>query len=121
MTGRVSHIAINADDDGATQAFYEELFDWHFEAYYPGFVRTPIPRADEFVAAVQSRRDLVPGVRTTGPEVTVEVDDLEAVVASVERLGGTIVMPRSTIPQVGDLAFVADPSGNVVGVIEYAR
>jgi predicted enzyme related to lactoylglutathione lyase len=30
-------------------------------------------------------------------------------------------MDRTTIPSVGDLAFLTDPSGNVVGVIEYAR
>lgn len=121
MPGRVTHIAVNADDDGATQAFYEGLFEWRFEPYYPGFVRTPLPSADELVAAVQTRRDLVPGVRTNGPEVTVEVDDLGAVLGRVEELGGRVVMERATIPGVGDLAFLADPSANVVGVIEYAR
>jgi predicted enzyme related to lactoylglutathione lyase len=30
-------------------------------------------------------------------------------------------MERSTVPGVGDLAFLADPSGNLVGVIQYAR
>ena len=121
VPGRVTHIAINADDDGVTQAFYEELFDWRFEPAYPGFARTALPRAEEMVAAVQSRRELLPGVRTNGPEVTIEVDDLSVVLAQVDRLGGRVVMARATIPDVGDLVFVADPSGNLVGVIEYAR
>ena len=121
MPGRVTHIAINADDDAVTQAFYEELFDWRFEPAYPGFARTALPPADEMVAAVQSRRELVRGVRTNGPEVTIEVDDLNVVLAQADRLGGRVVMPRATIPEVGDLVFLADPSGNVVGVIEYAR
>ena len=30
-------------------------------------------------------------------------------------------MERATIPSVGDLTFIADPSGNLVGAIEYAR
>jgi predicted enzyme related to lactoylglutathione lyase len=120
MTGRVAHIAINADDDGATQVFYQSLFDWQFEPYYPGFVRTPVPVSDEFVAAVQQRREIVEGVRTKGPEVTVEVDDLDAVLARVDGLGGRVVMDRSTIPGVGVLAFLLDPSGNYLGVIEYA-
>ena len=38
-----------------------------------------------------------------------------------DRLGGRVVMERATIPGVGDLVFVADPSGNVVGVIQYVR
>ncbi len=121
MPGRVSHIAINTDDDAATQAFYEGLFDWRFEPSYPGFVRTVLPTAAEVVAAVQTRRELVPGVRTNGPEVTIEVDDLGDVLARVEGLGGRLVMDRVTIPSVGDLAFLTDPSANLVGVIEYAR
>lgn len=122
MPGRVAHIAINADDDGGvTQAFYEGVFDWRFEPYYPGFVRTPIPLAREMVAAIQTRRDLVPGQRTTGPEVTIEVDDIAAALGQVVKLGGRVVMQRSTIPTVGDLAFVADPSNNLIGIIEYLR
>jgi predicted enzyme related to lactoylglutathione lyase len=121
VPGRVTHIAVNADDDGATRAFYEALFEWRFELYYPGFVRTPLPAADEMVAAVQKRRELLPGIRTNGPEVTIEVDDLRAVLGRVVGLGGRILMERSTVPGVGDLAFLADPSGNLVGVIQYAR
>ena len=79
-----------------------------------------LPTAAEFVAAVQTRRELLPGVRTNGPEVTIEVDDLGDVLARVEELGGAVVMERATIPSVGDLAFLTDPSGNLVGVIEYA-
>ena len=121
MPGRVAHIAINTDDDAATQAFYEELFEWRFEPFYPGFVRTVLPAATEVVAAVQTRRELLPGIRTNGPEVTIEVDDLDVVLARVEVLGGGVVMDRATIPAVGDLAFLTDPSGNLVGVIEYDR
>jgi predicted enzyme related to lactoylglutathione lyase len=121
MPGRVSHIAINTDDDAATRAFYEGLFDWRFDPYYPGFVRTVLPPAAEMVAAVQTRRELVPGLRTNGPEVTIEVDDIGAVLERVAELGGRVVMDRVTIPSVGDLAFLTDPSGNLVGVIEYSR
>ena len=60
-------------------------------------------------------------VRANGPEVTIEVDHLGVVLGRVEELGGSVVMDRTTIPSVGDLAFLTDPSGNVVGVIEYAR
>jgi predicted enzyme related to lactoylglutathione lyase len=122
VPGRVTHIAINRDDNGPTQRFYEELFDWRFEPWGPaGFARMVLPVPSEMVAALQGRRDVVEGVRTTGPEVTIEVDDLTAVLSRVEELGGRVVMERVTIPTVGDLTFVADPSGNVVGVIEYRK
>ena len=61
MPGRVAHIAINTDDDAATQAFYEDLFEWRFEPSYPGFVRTALAPAAEFVAAVQTRRETAAG------------------------------------------------------------
>jgi predicted enzyme related to lactoylglutathione lyase len=51
--------------------------------------------------------------------VTVEVDDLGAVLERVAELGGRVVMDHVTIPSVGELAFLTDPSGNLVGVIEY--
>jgi predicted enzyme related to lactoylglutathione lyase len=101
MPGRVCHIAINTDDDDATRAFYDGLFDWRFEPDYPGFVRTVVSPASELVAAVQTRRELLSGVRTNGPEVTVEVDDLGVVLERVEELGGRVVMERATIPSVG--------------------
>jgi len=121
VTGRVTHIAINADDDGATQAFYEGLFGWSFEPYYPGFVRTAVPLPDAFVVAVQQRRELVLGIRASGPDVSIQVDDLNVVLVKVGELGGRVVMERSSIPGVGDLVFLADPSQNVVGAVEYQR
>lgn len=120
MPGRLVHIAINADDDGATRTFYESVFDWSFADWGPpGFSRAELGDSPSTVAAVQGRRDLVPGVRATGPEVTIEVDDLTGALRRVDAAGGRVVFERSTIPGVGDLAFVADPSDNVVGIIEY--
>ena len=118
MHGNLTHFAINADDVLATRRFYEALFGWHFEEAYPGFHRTTSPGA---IGAVQGRRELLAGVRTTGFECTFTVDDLAAVIAAAERSGGRVVMPPSTIPGVGDLVFLADPSGNVVGAIREAE
>jgi uncharacterized protein len=122
VTGSLVHIAINADDDGPTRAFYEAVFGWRFgEEEWPGFRRTPIPVAAEAIAAIQSRRELVAGIRQTGPEVTIAVDDLDAALAAVAATGGAVVLPRTELPDgAGALAFVADPSRNVLGVIQFA-
>jgi uncharacterized protein len=120
VPGSLVHIAFNADDDGPTVAFYEAVFGWTFGAEeWPGFRRASIPSGPEAIAAIQSRRELVAGVRQTGPEVTIAVDDLDEVLAAATAAGGEIVMARADIPGVGALAFVADPSRNVVGVIEF--
>jgi|SRR3954447_2263283 predicted enzyme related to lactoylglutathione lyase len=117
MHGHIAHLAVNADDLPATRAFYEGVFGWRFEEYAPGFVRTH--DAGGPIAAVQGRRALL-AARTNAPEVTFEVDDVDAFAAEAVRLGGRVVMPKATIPGVGSLVFVADPSGNLVGGIRYA-
>src|SRR4051794_10719983 len=118
MHGTIAHVAINADDLAATRGFYETLFGWEFSEYMPGFLRST--SAGDVIAAIQQRRDLLDGVRTNAPEVTVEVDDVDAAVAGATASGGAVVMEKATIPGVGDLAFFTDPSGNLVGVIRYS-
>jgi predicted enzyme related to lactoylglutathione lyase len=73
------------------------------------------------VIALQQRRDLG-GVRMTGFECTVAVDDVGAVAEAVVANGGRLLMERTTIPGVGgDLIFFEDPARNVAGAMQYAR
>jgi hypothetical protein len=117
MTPAITHFAINADDVDASLRFYGALFGWEFQPYGPpGFFRME-PESGP-VVALQQRRDLG-GVRMTGFECTVEVDDVDAVAEAVVANGGRVVMERTTIPGVGDLVFFEDPSGNVAGAISY--
>jgi predicted enzyme related to lactoylglutathione lyase len=114
MHGDLTHFAINADDLAATRGFYEALFGWRFTEAYPGFWRTT--DAGPAIGAVQSRRTFA---RDAGLEVTFAVDDVAAAAGRAERHGGTVLMPPSVIPDVGELLFLADPSGNVTGAMRY--
>ena len=118
MHGDLTHFAINADDPPAARRFYEALFGWRFEEAYPGFLRTT--SAGPAIGAIQLRRELLAGTRTTGPECTFAVDDLAVAIAAAERHGGRVVMPPATIPGVGDLTFFTDPSANLLGAIRFA-
>jgi len=111
---KLSHFAINADDLDATLRFYDTTFGWRFTQWGPGFHRLP---ADD--AAVQQRRELVPGVPTTGFECTIAVADVDRTLSSAVAAGGRVLMAPSTIPGVGRLVWLADPSGNVVGAMTY--
>jgi hypothetical protein len=114
MHGHLTHFAVNADDIGATRAFYEALFGWRFTEAYPGFWRTT--DAGAAIGAVQGRRMFA---RDAGFEVTFAVDDVDAIAAAARAHGGQVLMPKATIPDVGDLVFVADPSGNLAGAMRY--
>ena len=46
----------------------------------------------------------------------VEVDDIDAVLAKVENLGGTIVRPREMVPGVGLVVMIKDTEGNGIGL-----
>lgn len=120
MPGRIAHVAINAED-AATRLFYSAVFEWSFEDWGPpGFSRSHVPAADgALIVALQDRRELVPGLRLNAPEVTVAVDDLAAAERAVREHGGTIVTAATEIPEVGTLLFAEDPSGNVIGIIEF--
>ena len=119
MTSEIAHFAINAEDTQASLRFYEAHIRWRIEPWGPpGLIR--MQRESGPVIAVQQRRDLG-GVRTTGFECTVAVEDVGAVEAAVLANGGRVLMQRTTIPGVGELIFFEDPGGNVAGAMQYAR
>jgi predicted enzyme related to lactoylglutathione lyase len=48
------------------------------------------------------------------------VDDFDHIYARVEKLGGTIVMPKNDIKNVGLVAVIQDTEGNVIGLLKPA-
>ena len=119
MPNKLQHFAINCDNVERAKQFYETVFDWKFQPWGPpGFFNTADAGA---MGAIQSRRELVPGLRMTGFECTFGVADIDATQAEIEKLGGKIVMPKVTIPTVGTLIFFQDPEGNVAGAMQYDK
>ena len=118
----VAHFAINADDIDRAQRFYQRVFGWRFEAWGPpGFllIETGTRDAPGIRGALQQRRELIPGERMTGFECTIAVGDVDAAEQLVKANGGTIILPKTVIPTVGQLFFFRDPDGNVAGVMQY--
>ena len=122
MGAPLAHFAINADDIDAARRFYEAVFGWSFEAWGPpGFFH--IERNDggprPVVAALQQRRELVEGRPILGFECTFAGDDVDATAERAVVGGGRILMERTTITGVGDLIWIEDPAGNIVGAMRY--
>ena len=44
------------------------------------------------------------------------VDDIDKVLAKVEKLGGTIGVPKKEIKTVGHIAIIQDTEGNAIGL-----
>jgi predicted enzyme related to lactoylglutathione lyase len=121
--GTVAHVAINADDLEAAQRFYGAVFGWQFQPWGPpGFLK--ITRSDGSlpgpIGALQGRRDLVPGA-PAAVEITVAVEDVDRACAEGRAAGGRVLMEKTVLPGVGELAFLEDPSGIPIGVLRYAE
>ena len=50
--------------------------------------------------------------------VYVQVDDLAGALDEIGRLGGTTLVPPTTINEMATFAMFRDPEGNVVGLLE---
>lgn len=120
MSGRVVHFEIPYDDGERARRFYAETFGWDLN---------PVPDLDYTVAATGPVGDSGPsetgyvnggmvrrGSPVTAPTLTVDVDDIDATLATVEGLGGTVLLPRTPVGEVGFSAYFTDSEGNVVGL-----
>ncbi len=122
MPSPIAHLAINADDVDRARHFYGAVFGWTFSAWGPpGFfhVHTGSTEPGHPIAALQPRRELLRGTPTIGMEATVAVDDVREVLAAAEAAGGRVLMAPTIIDGVGELAFLVDTEGNVVGAMRY--
>ena len=115
--GRMIHFELPSKDLAASRKFYENVLGWSFyrwegpmeywlvttgEKDKPGIDGALGGAADEFGATVN----------------TAEVDDLDAALELVLANGGQIIMPKDEIPGVGWIAYVREPGGAVLGLIQ---
>lgn len=108
----IVHIEISANDLEAAGKFYADLFGWEIE-------QMPEMNYATFAAADGPGGGLNPvGENTPAGSVVVYVDtdDIEATLNKAESLGGTTIVPKTEIPQMGWFGMFADPTGNTIGV-----
>jgi uncharacterized protein len=124
MSGRVVHFEIPADDVERAQAFYRDAFGWQLNSI-PGMGYTLVsttPSGDNgplepgaINGGMLARQDPVQST-----VVTIEVDDIDAALKTVESLGGKTVRGGMPVGDMGFAAYFADPEGNVVGIWQNA-
>jgi len=119
MPAKVRHFAINADNVPRAKAFYEGVFGWTFDPWGPPDFYQVKNAGAGILGALQGRRELAPGVRMAGYEMTAGVEDLKATIAAVEAGGGKIIMQPYRIEGIGELLYFEDTEGNLVGAMQY--
>jgi uncharacterized protein len=132
MGNPVMHFQLCAEDIDAMSAFYREVFGWRIEPRRLTSVDADVSGTYPTIEAEEGGiaggiTDRIP--QKGGAVLVIEVDDVEATLERVERLGGHRRFPgtpaeRMELAQADgtDVPFdwheFEDPEGNLVGIIQ---
>jgi hypothetical protein len=126
MSGRVVHFEIPFDDGDRARTFYGEAFGWNIQEL-PEMNYTMVtsgPTSDEgmpsepgFINGGMFLREVAP---PRGPVITVDVDSIDAALEKIEKLGGSAVLAKQSVGDMGFSAYFKDPEGNLMGLWENA-
>jgi predicted enzyme related to lactoylglutathione lyase len=116
----VVHIEFPANDPKAASKFYGDLFGWKIQTD-PNFADYPMFQAEGgpgggFVKTGTSEAGSTFSYQAGEPLLYVASEDIDADLRKAESLGGTAVVRKTEIPQVGWFAIFKDPTGNKVGL-----
>jgi predicted enzyme related to lactoylglutathione lyase len=120
---RVVHFEIHASDPETALSFYQSLFGWKFTKwegpweYWVIATGTEQPGID---GGLLRRRGPAPaeGQPVNAFVCTVDVLDLDASLSRVTELRGSLALPKMAIHGIGWLAYVKDPDGNILGLMQ---
>jgi len=125
MSGRVVHFEVPYDDGDRARAFYGAAFGWQLvpmpDMDYTIVMTGPTdeqagPTEPGFInGGMFERSDQFPA---TGPNLVIEVDDVDDQLAKVTEAGGTVLTPRTAVGDMGFTGYFSDTEGNVIGLWE---
>ena len=123
MSGRVVHFEIPFDDGDRARSFYKEAFDWQimempdmgYTIVMTGPSNDSGPTESGFINGGMLSREQG---ATSGPVVVLDVEDIEAALEKIGGLGGSTVVGKTPVGDMGFAAYFTDPEGNVVGLWE---
>jgi len=118
---KLSHFAIHANDFARAKEFYGAVFDWEFRDYGADEFCQIVPRdgGPAPIGAIESRRYNSLDRDMYGFECSFSVEDVDATARAVEAAGGTIVMRKTAIPNVGWIIKFRDTEGNLACAVRY--
>ena len=121
--GDVGWCDLMTDDVDKARDFYTGVIGWDTEVMdvgkgpYTVFKTGGRPVAGLMAKPPQGPAADAPTMWTS----YVTVDDVDARAARVAGAGGAVLAGPMDIPTVGRMAIVQDPTGGVIGIIEYAN
>jgi uncharacterized protein len=114
-------VELHVGDPVAAIRFYQELFGWRtVEMGEPGMTYRvlSIKDGDQQEGAFGGVSELQSEQETTRWVPYFAVADAEAVLTAVQENGGSMLMPIADVPDVGQIAWLADPGEAVFAVLK---
>jgi predicted enzyme related to lactoylglutathione lyase len=105
----IGHFDVAGPDEIALQRFYAGTFGWTVDAKGPGYALVETPKG--------SANGAISEAEQASLTIGIVVSDLDASLASAQRLGGRVVMPVTDNGWVKK-AVIGDPAGNRMTVIQ---
>jgi predicted enzyme related to lactoylglutathione lyase len=122
---RATHFEIHAADPERAKAFYEKVMGWSVTKWdNPGWDYWLIGTGPDGTPGINGgmikRRGDAPakGQPVNSFVVTLDVADLDATLKKALKAGAETAVPKAAIPGVGWLAYIHDPEGNILGLMQ---
>jgi len=105
--GSVAHLEIRSTDPEKTKAFYNRVFGWKFQDM-PAMNYTMWEAPSGMGGGLMKPDNLPPGILTY-----ILSKDINEDLPKISAAGGSVMMPKTEIPQMGWFAIFSDPTGMV--------
>ena len=115
MTRPVVHFEIRGKDPQRLAEFYRELFGWSVEDANPMGIMT-IPHG--IGGPEDGVGGHIRGAEAAGISIFVQVLDPHETLRKAEEMGGRAVLQPFDVPGGPTIAQMADPEGNLVGLVK---
>ena len=122
---KVQHFEIPVDDIARARKFYEGAFGWGTMDFpmpgmqYVGLHTGPVDEKNMgkepgFINGGMFQRN--PKFPLKGPTVAITVENIDAAINKVKVAGGTVMMEKMEIADMGLYAYIKDTEGNIIGI-----
>jgi hypothetical protein len=125
MAGRIVHFEVPYDDADRARDFYSGLFGWELQ-WLPDMDYTMVttgpmsqdgrPTEPGYINGGMMKRE----APTEHPVVVIDVEDIDATLAAVGQRGGSTVMAKQPVGDMGFSAYFTDSEGNLMGLWQTA-
>ena len=120
--GEVAWTELFTRDVSRAKAFYSAVFGWTYDSFVmEGYEYTVAKTPDAAVVGISPVE--VGPLNTTQAYwlSTVEVDDVDAAVATAAELGAAIIQQPRDVPNIGRFAVMRDPNGAAIALLTPAQ